>query len=62
VAGTIVNARRSGPSGFAMATHPIWWIMTGCGAIVMLLGWLSNTPWSHASVKRVASLLQESAA
>ena len=61
VAGTIVNARHTGPSDFTKATHPIWWIMTGCGAVVMLLGWLSNTVWSRTSVDRVASLLGETA-
>ena len=61
VAGTIVNPRRTGLSNFAQATHPIWWIMTACGVAVMVLGWASNTEWSRASVKRVASLLGEPA-
>jgi EmrB/QacA subfamily drug resistance transporter len=59
VAGTIVSARHGSAADFAKATHPIWWIMTGCGAGVMLLGWLSNTAWSRSSLKRVASLLGE---
>jgi len=58
VAGTVVTARHADHSDFTRATHPIWWIMAGCGAAVMLLGWLSNTAWSHSSVKRVASLLE----
>ena len=61
VAGTVVNARRTGPGNFAQATHPIWWIMTGCGAVVLALGWASNTEWSRASVERVAALLGEPA-
>jgi EmrB/QacA subfamily drug resistance transporter len=55
VAGTIVNARYAGD--FTQATHPIWWIMTACGGLVLLLGWVSNTPWAKASTSRVAFLL-----
>ena len=43
VAGTVVTASRAQGSDFTQATHPIWWIMTGCGAIVLLLGWASTT-------------------
>ena len=57
VAGTVVSASHAGGSNFAQATHPIWWIMTGCGAIVVLLGWVSNTAGSRASAERIASLL-----
>ena len=57
VAGTVVSASHAGGSNFAQATHPIWWIMTGCGAIVVLLGWASNTVGSRASAERIASLL-----
>jgi EmrB/QacA subfamily drug resistance transporter len=55
VAGTIVNARYAGD--FTRATHPIWWIMTACGGLVLLLGWVSNTPWAKGSTSRVAFLL-----
>ena len=57
VAGTVVSASHAGGSNFAQATHPIWWIMTGCGAIIVLLGWASNTAGSRASAERIASLL-----
>ena len=57
VAGTVVSASHAKGSDFTQATHPIWWIMTGCGAVILLLGWASNTPWAHASTGRVASLL-----
>ena len=58
VAGTVVSASHMGRANFAQATHPIWWIMTGCGAVVLLLGWFSNTGWAHASAAKVASLLE----
>ena len=56
VAGTVVATSHAKGLDFTRATHPIWWIMTGCGAIVLLLGWAANTPWAHASTGRVAHL------
>jgi MFS family permease len=56
VAGTVVAAGRSRGSDFTQTTHPMWWIMTGCGAVILLLGWVSNTPWAQASSSRVAHL------
>ena len=58
-AGTIVNTKHAAPTNFAQATHPIWWMMSACGAAIGLLGWVSNTSWSRVSVKRVASLLDQ---
>jgi EmrB/QacA subfamily drug resistance transporter len=60
VAGTVVSASHAKGSDFTQATHPIWWIMTACGAIILLLGWASNTSWAHASTGQVASLLGDS--
>jgi EmrB/QacA subfamily drug resistance transporter len=60
VAGTVVTASRAKGSDFTQATHPIWWIMTGCGAVILLLGWASTTPWAHASTERVSALLGHS--
>ncbi len=47
--GMDVTIARAHHTDFAQATHPIWWIMVACGAIVISLGWLSNTPWSYAT-------------
>ncbi len=58
VSGTIVNAARAHYTDFAQATHPIWWIMVACGVSVIFLGWLSNTPWSNATARSVANLLE----
>jgi EmrB/QacA subfamily drug resistance transporter len=59
VAGTVVAASHAKGTDFTRATHPIWWIMCGCGALVFLLGWASNTSWAHASTGRVAHLFEE---
>ena len=49
IAGMVVTTSRARGSSFTLATHPIWWIMTGCGTIVLFLGWASATPWARAS-------------
>jgi MFS family permease len=59
VAGTVVVASRAKGLDFTQATHPIWWIMTGCGAMVLLLGWVSNTPWAQTTTGRVAHLFDD---
>lgn len=59
VAGTVVAGSRAKGLDFTLSTHPIWWVMSGCGVLVLVLGWASNTPWAHASVGRVAHLLDE---
>ncbi len=58
VAGTVVGATHAKGAAFTQATHPIWWLMTGCGVLILLLGWLSNTTWAQESREHVAALLQ----
>ena len=57
IAGSVVVASRTRGSSFTLATHPIWWIMTGCGAIVLFLGWVSATQWARASADLAAAEL-----
>jgi EmrB/QacA subfamily drug resistance transporter len=57
IAGTVVSASRAKGSSFTLATHPIWWIMTGCGAIVLFLGWASATAWARKSADLAAAEL-----
>ena len=59
VAGTVVSASHAHGVDFTQATHAIWWIMVACGAIVLLLGWASNTPWARATANGVAHLLDD---
>ncbi len=59
VSGTVVAASHLHGMDFTMATHAIWWLMTACGAVVLALGFVSNTPWARASTARVAHLLEE---
>jgi len=54
IAGTVVSTSRARGTSFTLATHTIWWIMTGCGAIVFFLAWASATQWARDSVKLAA--------
>jgi EmrB/QacA subfamily drug resistance transporter len=58
IAGTVVATSHKSGTDFALATHPIWWIMTSCGAIVIFLAWASNTNFARASSEQIKSLLQ----
>ncbi len=51
IAGTVVAVSRTHGTSFTLATHPIWWIETTCGAIIVFLGWLSSTPRATQSAK-----------
>jgi len=59
MSGTIVAVSRARDADFATATHVIWWVMTACGAAVLVIGCASNTAWARASTQRVAHLFEE---
>jgi EmrB/QacA subfamily drug resistance transporter len=59
VSGTVVAASHARGMDFTKATHAIWWVMMGCGAAVLMLGFASNTAWARATAKRVLPLLDE---
>jgi EmrB/QacA subfamily drug resistance transporter len=56
LAGAIVSTGRSRGMNFTQATHPIWWVMTACGVIVLLFSWVTTTGWAQRSTSKVASL------
>jgi EmrB/QacA subfamily drug resistance transporter len=58
VAGAIAaaGAVTVGP-GFVPATHVVWWLVVGCGTMVVLLGLISTTSWANASARRAATEL-----
>jgi hypothetical protein len=43
IVGTVVHAAKNRDVDLAQATHPLWWVMSGLGACIVLLGWLTNT-------------------
>ena len=57
LAGTILGTHMH--SGFAEASHPFWWLITGGGVAVLLLAWLSNTRWARNTTRHAAHLLEE---
>jgi hypothetical protein len=40
-------------SGFVQAAHAGWWILAGCGYIVLLLGLVCTTRWAKATASRL---------
>ena len=51
IVGSVLAASIRGPlrAGFVHAAHPGWWILTGCGYAVLLLGLLCTTRWAKAT-------------
>ncbi|MGD0082914.1 MAG: DHA2 family efflux MFS transporter permease subunit [Acidimicrobiales bacterium] len=40
---------------FAAASHVGWWVITGCGWLVLLLGLVTTTRWARATAARTAA-------
>jgi EmrB/QacA subfamily drug resistance transporter len=38
--------------GFVHNSHAVWWLLTGAGALIFLLGLLSTTAWANESARR----------
>jgi EmrB/QacA subfamily drug resistance transporter len=56
-------ARGSGPLGprFVAAARPGWWIITGCGVLVVALGLLTTGAWARRTAAAVADSLESPA-
>jgi EmrB/QacA subfamily drug resistance transporter len=63
VVGAIVNAGagRVAPGHLAVASHPAWWVLAGCGALILVLGLIATGPRARASARRVATALNPEA-
>ncbi|MER5864311.1 MFS transporter [Kitasatospora sp. NPDC002040] len=57
VIGTVVAGGVTAAVGFTDASHAGWWIVTGLGLTVLLLGWATTTPWATGTAARVAAEL-----
>lgn len=57
VAGALVTAGTAGHA-FAgrlpQATHSAWWVLAGCGVLVIVIGFVSTTAWSAGTALRTA--------
>jgi EmrB/QacA subfamily drug resistance transporter len=60
ITGSIAGAATGviGP-GFAAATHPAWWVLSGCGVLVLVLAALATSQRGRASARSVAELFVE---
>jgi len=47
----------AGPS-LASASHPAWWVIAGCGAVVLALAVLTTSAWARSTAGRAAEELQ----
>jgi EmrB/QacA subfamily drug resistance transporter len=59
VVGSAVISVLAGPlrTGFAEASHVGWWIITGCGLSVLILGLLTSGRWARRTAARTADRL-----
>jgi hypothetical protein len=55
IVGSVLAASMRGPmeTGFVRAAHAGWWILAGCGYIVLLLGLVCTTKWAKATASRL---------
>lgn len=60
IIGSAVTSRIHGPlgAGLAQASHVGWWVMTGCGAAVVLLALATTGRWARATSTRTAAQLE----
>jgi EmrB/QacA subfamily drug resistance transporter len=58
VVGSILAASLHGSmlGGFIAASHPAWYVLAGCGVVVMALGLITTSAWARGTVTRTAAL------
>jgi EmrB/QacA subfamily drug resistance transporter len=61
VVGAVAGGGISGAlgPGFALATHPGWWIIAGLGVVVLILGLLTTTRWAYETARATAERFRE---
>jgi EmrB/QacA subfamily drug resistance transporter len=64
VIGSVTISALHGPFrlGFASASHVGWWIVTGCGVAVLVVGLLVSGPWARETARQTAKQLMPAAA
>lgn len=50
--------RSSYKDAFVQAAGPGWWILTGCGVAVLVLGFVTSGRWAHGTADRTAEKLE----
>jgi MFS family permease len=64
VVGAVVASHATGPAQAALpsASHPAWWMLTGWGAVVLVLGLMATSARARTSALRTAAELNPEAA
>ncbi|MEV7957630.1 MFS transporter [Streptomyces sp. NPDC088141] len=57
VAGTGSPRGAAYAAAFVDASKPAWWVLTGCGVCVLLVGALTSGPWARETARRTAERL-----
>jgi len=59
IIGSVVASGLAGSlhSEFATASHAGWWIVAGCGGLVLAVGLLTSGAWARGTARRTAELL-----
>ncbi len=60
ISGAIVAGSTAGSAlarGLPAATHPAWWVLAGCGALILVMGFVSTSPWATRTARRTAEEL-----
>jgi hypothetical protein len=42
---------------FALASRAGWWLLAGCGAVVLVLGYVATTAWARTTANRTAEAI-----
>lgn len=61
VVGSVLASGMGHGADFAEATGPAWWIITGCGLIVLVVGVATSGPWARGTAARTARRLDPTA-
>ncbi|QKV95073.1 MFS transporter [Streptomyces sp. NA02950] len=61
-AGAAGHAASAGAAAaFVDAARPAWWIIAGCGALILLLGVVTTGRWAEGTTRHAAALFEEGA-
>jgi EmrB/QacA subfamily drug resistance transporter len=59
IVGAVAVSSTTSRLGLATASHPGWWIVAGCGLLIVALGILTTTPWALGTATATAARLRE---
>ena len=59
VAGALVasSLKTSGHLDFSLASRAAWWVLAGCGVVILVLGLIATTSWARDTAHRTAVAL-----